>query len=60
MLAAIIDNDRILLMDSGNVAEYASPKALLNDLDSQFSALVRNTGEENELKLREQAGARPR
>lgn len=91
-LNTIIDNDRILLMDFGRVAEcatnltphatlpprfpssddshpteralacasrrYDSPKALLDDYDSSFSSLVRNTGDENEAKLRELAGAR--
>jgi hypothetical protein len=38
---------------------YDSPRTLLDDYDSSFSALVRNTGEENEGKLRELAGAKP-
>jgi ABC-type multidrug transport system fused ATPase/permease subunit len=53
----VIDNDRILLVDAGRVAEFDTPQVLLNDRGSQFSALVRNTGEESEAQLRRLAGA---
>jgi hypothetical protein len=86
-LNTIIDNDKILLMDFGHVAEcastmhlpalylrlrqmslvawflmrfrYDSPRALLDDYESGFSALVHKLGEENESKLRAIAGAQP-
>jgi hypothetical protein len=38
---------------------YDSPRVLLDDYDSGFSALVHKLGEENEGKLRETAGAKP-
>lgn len=38
-------------------AEFGTPRALLADRSSQFSALVRNTGEESEAQLRRLAGA---
>lgn len=53
----VIDNDRILLVDAGEVAEFDSPRVLLNNINSQFSMLVRNTGDESEAELRRLAGA---
>jgi len=55
-LNTIIDYDRIVVMDAGRVGETDTPKALLSDPDSQFSGLVRNTGADNEQKLRAAVG----
>lgn len=35
-----MDSDRVLVMDYGRVAEFASPKELLSDNNSLFSSLV--------------------
>ena len=40
----IMDSDRILLLDAGQVAEFGSPSMLLGNRDSSFSALVREAG----------------
>lgn len=39
-LATIIDYDRILVLDQGNVLEFDSPNVLLKDPESQFSKMV--------------------
>eukprot|EP00003_Mantamonas_plastica_P005852 TRINITY_DN1477_c0_g1_i3.p1 TRINITY_DN1477_c0_g1~~TRINITY_DN1477_c0_g1_i3.p1 ORF type:complete len:1396 (-),score=534.50 TRINITY_DN1477_c0_g1_i3:135-3824(-) len=46
-LNTIMDNDRILVMDDGNAAEFASPTELLEDEESLFYALVNQTGSQN-------------
>ena len=38
-LNTILDSDRILLMDSGHVAEFASPEELMLDSSSQFASV---------------------
>lgn len=43
-LDTIIDSDRILVMDAGRVAEFAAPYTLLQDPDSIFSQLCKQTG----------------
>jgi ATP-binding cassette, subfamily C (CFTR/MRP), member 1 len=43
-LDTIIDADRILVMDSGVVAEFAPPDTLLNDPESIFYELCMNSG----------------
>lgn len=43
-LDTIIDSDRILVLDSGRVAEFASPHELLNRPGSIFGELCRQTG----------------
>jgi len=40
----IIDSDRILVMDKGEVAEFDTPEQLLKDRNSLFSALVSELG----------------
>ena len=53
-LDTIIDSDRILVLDSGRVAEFASPHELLNRPGSIFGELCRQTGAQYEV-LREAA-----
>eukprot|EP01064_Diplonema_japonicum_P031285 TRINITY_DN5536_c0_g1_i1.p1 TRINITY_DN5536_c0_g1~~TRINITY_DN5536_c0_g1_i1.p1 ORF type:complete len:1494 (+),score=401.34 TRINITY_DN5536_c0_g1_i1:41-4522(+) len=43
-LNTIIDNDYILVMRDGRVAEYSTPKALLADPDTQFFSMVAGLG----------------
>ena len=40
----IIDSDRIMVMDGGELVEFDSPKALLENSGSIFSMLVQETG----------------
>ncbi|GKT32344.1 hypothetical protein ADUPG1_006523 [Aduncisulcus paluster] len=54
-LDTVMGYDKILVMDAGRVGEYGSPAELLAQ-DGLLSALVKETGEENEQKLREMAG----
>ncbi|KAJ8734777.1 hypothetical protein PYW08_014027 [Mythimna loreyi] len=50
-LNTIMDSDRVLVMSSGEVAEYEHPYVLLSDPNSAFSAMVRETGEKNSAML---------
>ena len=43
-LDSIIDSDRVLVMDAGRVAEFASPAELLRDEDTIFASLCRQSG----------------
>ncbi|KAJ7552377.1 hypothetical protein O6H91_06G052800 [Diphasiastrum complanatum] len=43
-LNTIIDCDRILVLDAGKVAEFDTPKDLLNQVDSVFFGMVHSTG----------------
>ena len=54
-LNTIIDYDRIVVIDAGQVAEMDTPHRLLADGDSRFSALVAETGADSEAKLRAMA-----
>ena len=40
----IIDSDRVMVMDSGKLIEFAHPAVLLENPDSIFYDLVRETG----------------
>jgi ABC-type multidrug transport system fused ATPase/permease subunit len=51
-LDTIIDSDRILVMDNGNVLEFDSPAKLLRDSNSSFSKLVDQTGPDSAQALR--------
>ncbi|TPX30450.1 hypothetical protein SmJEL517_g06008 [Synchytrium microbalum] len=51
-LNTIIDYDRVMLLDFGNVKEFDSPAALLSIEGSAFGALVDETGEHNSKLLR--------
>ncbi|KAG0023268.1 hypothetical protein BGZ80_009922, partial [Entomortierella chlamydospora] len=55
-LNTIIDYDRILVMDQGQIAEYDTPFNLLNNPISAFSELVAETGYQNATHLRSLAG----
>lgn len=46
-LDTIIDSDRILVMDAGRVAEFASPAELLRDEGTIFASLCRQAGASN-------------
>ncbi|CAM1304472.1 ABCC4 (predicted) [Pycnogonum litorale] len=48
----IIDSDRILVMDEGNIIEFDSPFVLANDKSSKFYELIRETGPGAETLLR--------
>ncbi|KAG0073119.1 hypothetical protein BGZ89_011501 [Linnemannia elongata] len=55
-LNTVIDYNRILVMDRGQVAEYDTPRDLLKDRQSLFSKMVDETGEANAALLRSLAG----
>jgi ATP-binding cassette subfamily C (CFTR/MRP) protein 1 len=55
-LNTVIDYDRILVLDAGEVAEFDSPVALL-ERDSIFAAMVNETGAQNAATLRALAKA---
>ena len=40
----IIDSDRVMVMDGGELVEFDSPKVLLENKDSIFTMLVKETG----------------
>lgn len=44
-LNTIMDSDRVLVLDDGYVAEYDSPKALLQKPDGIFRAMVEKSQE---------------
>ena len=46
-LNTIIDYDRILVMDNGEIAEYDSPSVLLANETSLFRAMINETGSTN-------------
>ncbi|XP_021200213.3 ATP-binding cassette sub-family C member 4 [Helicoverpa armigera] len=50
-LNTIMDSDKVLVVSSGEIAEYDHPYVLLSDPDSHFSAMVRETGEKNSANL---------
>ncbi|KAJ9163266.1 hypothetical protein P3X46_022952 [Hevea brasiliensis] len=51
-LNTIIDCDRILVLDAGQVLEHATPKELLSNEGSAFSRMVQSTGPANAQYLR--------
>ena len=50
-LNTIIDCDKILVLELGKALEFDSPQNLLS-IDSEFAAMVKDTGPENEASLR--------
>ncbi|KAM3966701.1 LOW QUALITY PROTEIN: ATP-binding cassette subfamily C member 4-like [Aphomia sociella] len=50
-LNTIMDSDRVLVMNNGQVAEYDHPYILLSDPNSALSLMVRETGEKNRAQL---------
>lgn len=51
-LNTVIDYDRILVLDAGQVMEFDSPANLLENPNSHFSQLCKETGESNDRSLR--------
>jgi ATP-binding cassette, subfamily C (CFTR/MRP), member 1 len=51
-LNTIADYDIIMVLSQGKVVEYASPKKLLSDPESEFSKMVMETGESNAATIR--------
>ena len=45
-METIIDNDLIMVMEDGRVAEMDSPKALLTNESTLFSGIVKEMGED--------------
>lgn len=43
-LNTIMDSDRVLVLDKGQIAEFDSPKALLDNKDSIFCGMARDAG----------------
>jgi len=41
-LNTIIDYDRVIVMDKGQIAEFDSPKALLSNTDSIFYSMAKD------------------
>ncbi|KAF4522900.1 hypothetical protein B566_EDAN012058 [Ephemera danica] len=54
-LHTIMDADRVLVMEAGRVAEFASPSILLSEPDSMLSRLAEQTGHANATNLRHRA-----
>jgi len=54
-IQTVIDNDAILVMDQGQVAEFAPAKDLLDNPDSSFSSMVSELGPAAEANLRKLA-----
>ncbi|KAI9346899.1 P-loop containing nucleoside triphosphate hydrolase protein [Obelidium mucronatum] len=54
-LNTVIDYDRVMVLEKGSIAEFDSPKNLLNDESTMFSLLVAQTGESNAAMLKEMA-----
>jgi ABC-type multidrug transport system fused ATPase/permease subunit len=51
-LNTIADYDKILVLSFGEVCEFASPKELLSNHNSEFSRMVKETGAANEQAIR--------
>lgn len=54
-LNTIIDYDVVLVMDQGKVAEFGSPKTLLESENGMFTAMVNATGQESAASLKAMA-----
>ncbi|KAK3718773.1 hypothetical protein QZH41_014043 [Actinostola sp. cb2023] len=54
-LFPVIQNDRIMVLDAGRIRELDSPHRLLQNPNSYFSHVVKDTGPFEESKLREMA-----
>ncbi|KAF8627345.1 hypothetical protein AX15_004416 [Amanita polypyramis BW_CC] len=55
-LRTVIDYDRVLLLDQGQIAEFDRPAVLLGDPSSKFYALCKATGKEEFATLKRMAG----
>ncbi|KAJ3408650.1 hypothetical protein HDU80_004999 [Chytriomyces hyalinus] len=57
-LNTLMDYDKILVLDSGRLAEFDTPHALASDASSMFSSLLDETGASNAALLRKMASAK--
>ncbi|RUS16048.1 P-loop containing nucleoside triphosphate hydrolase protein [Endogone sp. FLAS-F59071] len=57
-LLTVIEYDRILVLDHGQIAEFGSPYTLISDPTSQFHAMCRKSGEFEALMAAAKRGAR--
>lgn len=46
-LNTIVDSDRVLVLDKGKVAEYATPAELVSNPSSIFTSMINETGQSN-------------
>eukprot|EP00750_Incisomonas_marina_P032853 INCI9383.2.p1 GENE.INCI9383.2~~INCI9383.2.p1 ORF type:complete len:1011 (+),score=200.32 INCI9383.2:2704-5736(+) len=58
-LNTIIESDKILVLDFGQLKEFGTPKDLLDDPSSQFTSMVAETGSDNAEVLRRRANGQP-
>eukprot|EP00760_Papus_ankaliazontas_P023012 PhM_4_TR19114/c0_g1_i1/m.81065 len=56
-LQTIIDGDRVVVLDNGRLAEFDTPKKLLDNPDSHFHHMVANLGEDKYNELYKMAKA---
>lgn len=54
-LNTVMDSDRVLVMDTGSVAEFDHPYILLSDPNSHLSRMVKETGDKMAAQLLEVA-----
>lgn len=57
-LLTVIEYDRILVLDHGQIAEFGSPYTLISDPTSQFHAMCRKSGEFEALMAAAKRGAK--
>lgn len=50
-LETVMDNDKILVMDAGRVAEFGKPQDLLQNPNGLFTKLVQQAGNTNSIAL---------
>ena len=43
-IKTILDNDRVLVMESGNIKEFDQPDVLLSDKESAFYKMAKDAG----------------
>ncbi|KAG6812193.1 hypothetical protein H0H92_003998 [Tricholoma furcatifolium] len=55
-LRTVIDYDRVMLLDQGNIVEFDRPSVLLQDPNSKFYGLCKATGKEEFAMLKKMAG----
>ncbi|CAG2119891.1 unnamed protein product, partial [Medioppia subpectinata] len=54
-LNTIIDSDKVMVLDAGQVVEYDIPHKLLDTSDGLFSKLVKQSGKDISIKLKQMA-----
>ncbi|TFK22452.1 ATP-binding cassette transporter [Coprinopsis marcescibilis] len=55
-LRTVIDYDRVMILDQGQILEFDRPGTLLSDTDSKFHALCKATGKDEFATLKKMAG----